>query len=83
MHPNNFVIDVNIYVSYIIKSKLDELFTFVLERDLEVFISNRLITELSEVLSRNKFKKYLQIPPNEFVKVVVQLATPLNHQQKS
>jgi putative PIN family toxin of toxin-antitoxin system len=68
MHPNNFVIDVNIYVSYIIKSKL-ELFTFVLERDLEVFISRRLITELSEVLSRNKFKKYLQIPSNEFVKV--------------
>jgi putative PIN family toxin of toxin-antitoxin system len=65
MHQNNYVIDVNVYVSYIIGGKLDELFLFVLENDLEVFISKSLITELREVLMRNKFEKYLKKPVNE------------------
>jgi hypothetical protein len=43
MQQSNFVPDVNIYVSYIIGDKLDELFLFIPERDFEVFISNALI----------------------------------------
>jgi hypothetical protein len=38
MIQKNYVIDVNIYISYILKDKLDELFIFVLEKDFEVFI---------------------------------------------
>lgn len=82
MHQNNFVIDVNIYVSYIIKAKLDDLFTFILERDLEVFISKRLIIELSEVLNRTKFEKYLKTPANEFVKAVVQFGNSVKPSTK-
>jgi putative PIN family toxin of toxin-antitoxin system len=72
MPQSNFVIDVNIYVSYIIGDKLDELFLLVLENDFEVFISNALINELSDVLKRDKFKKYLKKPVHEYIKAVRQ-----------
>src|SRR5687768_7351415 len=72
MPQNNFVIDANIYVSYIIGDKLDELFLFVQEKDFEIFISNALIDELTDVLKRDKFKKYLKKPVYEYVKAVRQ-----------
>ncbi len=72
MSQNNFVIDVNIYISYILKDKLDELFLFVLDREFEVFISIALENELNDVLQRNKFKKYLTKPVTEFVNAVHQ-----------
>jgi len=72
MEQSNFVIDANIYVSYITGNKLDELFLFMLERDFEVFISKALIDELSDVLKRDKFKKYLKKPVSEYVKAVRQ-----------
>lgn len=81
MLQNNFVIDVNVYISYILKGKLDELFLFVLERDFEVFISNDLIVELIEVLQRKKFEKYLKIPPNEFAEAVQQFGFPIEPNQ--
>ncbi len=72
MPQSNFVIDANIYVSYIIADKLDELFIFVMEKDYEVFISKSLIAELSDVLKRAKFKKYLKKPVFEYVNAVPQ-----------
>jgi putative PIN family toxin of toxin-antitoxin system len=72
MSEGKYVIDVNIYVSYILKEKLTELFLFVLDRDFEVFISTALIDELNDVLDRDKFKKYLKTPPLEFVNAVRQ-----------
>lgn len=72
MEYNNFVIDANIYISYILKDKLDELFLYALERDIEVFISRALIDELGDVLNRNKFKKYLKKPVQEYVNAVRQ-----------
>jgi len=72
MIQKNYVIDVNIYISYILKDKLDELFIFVLEKDFEVFISIELINELKDVLLRDKFKKYLKKSPLEFVNAVAQ-----------
>ena len=76
MLQNSFVIDVNVYISYILKGKLDELFLFVLERDFEVFISKDLIAELIEVLQRKKFEKYLKISPYEFAEAVQQFGFP-------
>ena len=72
MPQSNFVIDSNIYVSYIIADKLDELFLFVMEKDFEVFISKSVIAELSDVLKRDKFKKYLKKPVFEYVNAVRQ-----------
>lgn len=72
MIQKNYVIDVNIYISYILKDKLDEFFIFVLEKDFEVFISIELINELKDVLLRDKFKKYLKKSPLEFVNAVAQ-----------
>lgn len=72
MIKGNYVIDVNVYVSYILKNKLNELFVFVLENDFEVFISIELITELQDVLQREKFKKYLKESPVEFSNAVAQ-----------
>ena len=72
MIQKNYVIDVNIYISYILNAKLDELFLFTLERDLEVFISTVLINELNDVLHREKIKKYLKKPPLEFIAAVAQ-----------
>jgi putative PIN family toxin of toxin-antitoxin system len=72
MIQKNYVIDVNIYISYILKDKLDELFIFFLEKDFEVFISIELINELKDVLLRDKFKKYLKKSPLEFVNAVAQ-----------
>jgi putative PIN family toxin of toxin-antitoxin system len=72
MIQKNYVIDVNIYISYILKDKLDELFIFLLEKDFEVFISIELINELKDVLLRDKFKKYLKKSPLEFVNAVAQ-----------
>lgn len=72
MIQKNYVIDVNVYISYILKNKLTELFIFVLENDFEVFISIELITELTDVLQREKFKKFLKKSPVEFVDVISQ-----------
>ncbi|MGN6601043.1 MAG: putative toxin-antitoxin system toxin component, PIN family [Ginsengibacter sp.] len=72
MPQNNFVIDVNIYISYILKGKLDQLFLFVLERDFEVFISKDLIYELRAVLQRKKFEKYLKMPIAKFTEAIQQ-----------
>lgn len=72
MSQNNYVIDVNIYISYILKDKLEELFLFVIDRNFEVFVSIELENELNEVLQRNKFKKYLKRPSLEFVNAIRQ-----------
>lgn len=72
MSQNNYVIDVNVYISYILKDKLEELFLFVIDRNFEAFISIELENELDDVLHRNKFKKYLKKPPIEFVIAVHQ-----------
>jgi len=72
MSHKNYVIDVNVYISYILKNKLNELFIFALENDFEVYISSELINELHDVLQRDKFKNYLKKSPIEFVNAVAQ-----------
>lgn len=78
MQQSNFVLDTNIYVSYILGDRLNEIFLFVLEMEWEVFISNALLDKLSDVLKRDKFKKYLQKPVYEYVKAVRQFGCYLD-----
>lgn len=72
MTQKNYVIDVNVYISCILKEKLTELFLFIIDNGFEVFISLELINELEDVLQRQKFKKYLKKSPLEFVNAVAQ-----------
>ncbi len=64
---NKFVLDTNIWVSFFIKAKFDALVTIILDNDLSVYTSQTLIDELTEVLSRKKFAKYLTLPIQEYV----------------
>jgi putative PIN family toxin of toxin-antitoxin system len=72
MTQKNYVIDVNVYISCILKEKLTEFFLFIIDKGFEVFISIELINELEDVLQRQKFKKYLKKSPIEFVNAVAQ-----------
>lgn len=72
MNDVRFVIDVNVYISYILKDKLDELFRFAFECDFEIFISTDLLIELQSVLQREKFSKFLKKDPSSYVEAVLQ-----------
>jgi putative PIN family toxin of toxin-antitoxin system len=72
MTQKNYVIDVNVYISCILKEKLTEFFLFIIDKGFEVFISIELINKLEDVLQRQKFKKYLKKSPIEFVNAVAQ-----------
>ena len=52
------VFDTNIWVSYIIKFKYDELAVFVEKKDVRFLRSAPSLAELEDVLSRKKFQKY-------------------------
>ena len=52
------VFDTNIWISYIIKFKYDELAVFVEDKDVRFLRSAPSLAELEDVLSRKKFQKY-------------------------
>ncbi len=56
MPKNKSILDTNIWVSYIIKSKFEELVKLIIDNDLEIYTSQELIAELYEVLNRPKLK---------------------------
>ncbi len=61
------IIDTNIWISFIISAKLDELVHLIIDNDITVYTSAALEDELTEVLSREKFIKYLNLPVLEYV----------------
>ena len=60
MQNEVFILDSNIWISYVITKRLDKLVTLIVHHQLTVLTSQPLITEIQEVLSRPKFKKYLK-----------------------
>ncbi len=54
-----FVLDSNIWISYLIKGQFHILTTKILELNLDVVTCRQLIDEISNVLQREKFKKYI------------------------
>lgn len=54
------------------EGKTNRVFSFIIDKGFEVFISIELINELEDVLQRQKFKKYLKKSPIEFVNAVAQ-----------
>ena len=59
MQKEVFILDSNIWISYVITRRLDTLVTLIHDHQLTVLTSQRLIAEIQEVLLRPKFKKYL------------------------
>lgn len=75
MSPKRIVIDTNIWVSYFIKVRFTDLVNLVVDNDLTVLTSSHLIEELSEVLTRKKFVKYLTLPLDEYIDFHRELTT--------
>jgi len=59
MQKEVFILDSNIWISYVITRRLNALVTLIHDHQLTVLTSQRLIAEIQEVLLRPKFKKYL------------------------
>ena len=64
---NKTVFDTNIWISYFLKGKFQELIDFVFENDVEFCRSKELTAELKEVLGRKKFQKYLELPVEKYI----------------
>jgi len=60
MQKEVFILDSNIWISYVITRRLNTLVTLIHDNQLTVLTSQHLIAEIQEVLSRPKFKKYLK-----------------------
>jgi putative PIN family toxin of toxin-antitoxin system len=59
MENDVFVLDSNIWISYLITSRFHILIERILELNLDVVTCTQLIDEISNVLQREKFKKYI------------------------
>jgi len=67
MQKNSFVLDVNIWISHIIKHKLYELSDLVLENELVVYRCKKLSDELFDVLHRPKHYKKTESFIKEYI----------------
>jgi putative PIN family toxin of toxin-antitoxin system len=59
MENDVFVLDSNIWISYLIMGRFHILIEKILELNLDVVTCSQLIDEISNVLQREKFKKYV------------------------
>lgn len=59
MRREVFILDTNIWISYLMSKKYQHLVKIILENDLKVVTCNNLVTEFIHVLQRKKFKKYI------------------------
>jgi putative PIN family toxin of toxin-antitoxin system len=74
--PVKAVIDTNVWVSYFINDRINYLVTWLLNNDVEVFISDELISEVDEVLRRPKFSHRKSIDGiSDFIELLSELGT--------
>lgn len=67
------ILDTNIWVSYIIGRRLDEISRLILDNNLTVFICQELEDELEEVLRRDKFTKLIHFEPGVYIQFIKKL----------
>ena len=60
MQREVIILDSNIWISYLITRRLDTLVELIQQHQLTILTSEHLIEEITEVLLRPKFKKYLK-----------------------
>jgi len=70
---NKTVFDTNIWVSYFIKGKFSELIDLIVDKDVNFFRCAELTNELYKVLSRRKFRKYLNLPIEDYMNFYVSI----------
>lgn len=69
-----FILDTNIWISYLLSGKFHNLVKIILENNLEIVTCKSLVTEFTQVLQRKKFKKYIgKKEINEAVKIHLKL----------
>lgn len=74
MKEEVYILDTNIWISYLLSKKYHLLVQLITESKLEVVTCKNLVTEFDQVLRRNKFKKYIrQKEINEAVKIHLKL----------
>ncbi|MFY0690057.1 MAG: putative toxin-antitoxin system toxin component, PIN family [Cyclobacteriaceae bacterium] len=57
-HRTKVIIDTNIWISYLIGFKLGGLTELLSTRQIELVLSEQLLTEIKEVTARKKFRRY-------------------------
>lgn len=78
MKPGRLVLDVNIWVSYILQSRLKVLAFIILRHELSVFCAPPLMAELEDVLGRPKITKYLTLPPQDYLDFIASLTISMS-----
>ena len=61
MQKEIYILDSNIWISYVITKRLSDLVALVQDHQLAVITCHTLVAEIQDVLSRPKFKKYIRI----------------------
>jgi len=74
MTRNIIILDTNIWISYLLSRRYDILTNIILSNELDIVTCNNLINEISEVLQREKFRRYItKKEVSEAVKIHVKL----------
>ncbi len=74
MKQKIFVIDTNIWISYLLSKKYHQLVKLILEHELKTVTCKNLVNEFKHVLQREKFKKYIrQKEIDEAIKIHLKL----------
>lgn len=75
-HQTKVIFDTNIWISYLIGGQLGNITELLSSRKIELVLSEQLLTELTEVTSRQKFRKYFdERKVNELLKLMDILGT--------
>ncbi|MEO6329503.1 MAG: putative toxin-antitoxin system toxin component, PIN family [Ginsengibacter sp.] len=80
--PRKIIIDTNVWISYFINARADYLVNWIIENDITVFTSGKLVTEIKDVLSRPKFKKQFPYPVSDFVNLHLQVCILIKISEK-
>jgi putative PIN family toxin of toxin-antitoxin system len=67
MQETRVVFDVNIFVSYIIKDRMGEIFDMVFDHHISLYRNEKMRIELEDVLNRSKITKYLSAPLSYYI----------------
>ncbi len=78
MAQYKFVLDVNVWVSYILQQRLKTLTYIIIKSNLEIYVSPSLLQELEDVLQHQKIAKYLTLPVSIYLSFIENLATTLS-----
>jgi len=65
---NKTVFDVNIWISYFIKAKTEQIVNMIENNDIFFYRSSELFEELKTVINRPKFSKYFPLGTEQFIK---------------